>query len=243
MNKNETRTGNLYVILAAILVAVAVVAAIAGAITRSREIAEMNIADETTAREETRKPETTKKEAEDVFSPTKETEKETEIETEALTEAPAESEKTDVLPQFINPTGGGLIKDYSMDVPVFSVTMEDYRTHNGVDIFVSPGERVMAAADGEITEIYEEPMMGVCVEVAHSGGAVTVYKNLSPDIPDGVEKGMKVSAGTLIGVSGDSALEEISEESHVHFEIKVNGENVDPCDYIDFTKAEEVYEG
>ena len=245
MNKSVKRTGNLYVILVAILVAVAVVAAIAGAMNRSRQLAEKSNAGDTTAVKDTQKAETTGGKAEDVFSPSKdkETEKETEAEKDTETAPIEQTEKTELIPEFINPTGGALVKDYSMDVPVFSVTMEDYRTHNGVDIFVNPGERVMAAADGVISDIYEDPMMGTSIVVSHSGGAETIYKNLSPEIPDGVEKGMKVSAGSLIAVSGESALEEISEDCHVHFEIKVNGENVDPCDYIDFSNAEQVYEG
>ena len=120
--------------------------------------------------------------------------------------------------------------------------MEDYRTHNGVDIFVGKGERVLCAADGVVDKIWEDPMMGTCISVQHSGGFETVYKNLSPDIPDGVSEGSTVYCGSFIGAGGESALAEIAEEPHLHFEMKLDGEYVDPCKYIDFSDAHEVYE-
>ncbi len=239
MNKKVKRTGNLYVLLIVLLMAVAVVAAIAGAMNRSRQLAEgLGTEDDsaliTSADDGTGK-------TEDVFKPSND--KETEADTEEDTTVP-DTEKTDADPisQFMNPTGGALLNSYSIEVPVFSVTMEDYRTHNGVDIFVNGGDRILAAAAGEIKEIWEDPMMGTCMSIAHSGGIETIYKNLSPNLPEGIAKGVKVTAGEYIAVGGESALEEISEEPHLHFEMKVNGEYVDPCKYIDFSKAEESYE-
>ena len=233
MNRKVKKTGNLYVILIALLMAVAVIAAVAGAMNRSRQLAEEL---ETTG-------ETTDSESgtEDVFFETKDEETENECETEG-----DETEKTNAepeeLPTFMNPTGGALMNSFSIDIPVFSTTMEDYRTHSGVDIYVSLVERILAAADGTIDEIWEDPMMGTCMSITHAGGAETIYMNLSPELPDGIEAGKKVTSGTFIAVGGESALTEIAEEPHLHFEMTVNGEYVDPCDYINFENAAEVYE-
>ncbi len=234
MNRRVKKTGNLYVILIGLLTAVAVVAAIVGAMNRSRELTLENSGD-TTADMQV--------DTDDVFNPSKEEDEETEPDTEQ--DGECETEKTDAepIPVFTNPTGGSLLNNYSIEVPVFSVTMEDYRTHNGVDICVGNGERILAAADGEISEIWEDPMMGTCMSVSHAGGMESIYKNLSPQLPEGISVGTKVSCGEFIAVGGESALEEISEDPHLHFEMKMNGEYVDPCDYIDFSQGTEVYEG
>lgn len=241
MSNKAKRTGNLYVALVVLLMVVAVVAAIAGAMSRSRQTAEKNNPKVTTAVTDALKEKETDSAVEDVFKPSKD--KETKPVTEAVTDAETEKTEAEPLPEFINPTGGVLIGEYSIEVPVFSVTMEDYRTHNGVDIFVANGERILAAADGTVKEIWEDPMMGTCISISHSGGAESIYKNVSPEFPDGIEAGAKVNEGTFIAVGGESALVEIAEDPHVHFELKINGEYVDPCDYIDFSESEEVYEG
>ena len=86
------------------------------------------------------------------------------------------------LPVFIMPTIGNVSKSYSVDVLVYSDTMEDYRTHSGIDICAGTGEGVMAAADGVVSEVYAHPMMGYTVVVRHDGSAETVYQNLAEDI-------------------------------------------------------------
>ncbi len=235
MNNRAKNKGNLYVALVVILMVVAVIAALAGSLSRIAKEREELLGIDTTGADVLENPE--ESETEDVFKPSKNEE------TDEPNETETEKTEAEVLPNFINPTNGKLVKDYSMDVPVFSVTMEDYRTHNGIDIYVDSGERVLASAAGTVKEIWEDAMMGTCMSISHSGGAETIYKNLSPEIPEGITVGAKVSEGTFIAVGGESALIEVSEEPHVHFEMKVNGEYVNPCDYIDFEKAEEVFEG
>ena len=52
-----------------------------------------------------------------------------------------------------------------------------------------------------------------------------------------IEAGTRVQKGQVIATAGDTALSEISEDSHLHFELSVNGESVDPSDYIEFSKS------
>lgn len=145
-----------------------------------------------------------------------------------------------VLPEFIMPTIGDVAKKFSIDVLVFSNTMEDYRTHNGIDICAAMGEAVMAAADGIVSEVYEHPMMGNTVVIAHDGDALTVYQNLADEIP--VSVGDTVKSGEIIGAVGDSAIIEIAEEPHLHFEMTVGGEYQNPLDYISVETMTVVYE-
>lgn len=149
-------------------------------------------------------------------------------------------EPISALPQFMMPTIGNVAKTFTVDTLVWSNTMEDYRTHNGIDICASVGEGVMAAADGIVTEIYPDPMMGNTVVITHDGEAQTVYRNLADDIA--VNIGDTVKCGEIIGAVGESALIEIAEEPHLHFEVLVNGTHVDPLGYIAEATMTIVYE-
>lgn len=237
-NNSEKKSGNLYVTLVVILMSIAVVAAVAGAI--SRNIARV---DEATSAQETKREAASttgygERETENVFGDDDRKKPES-----TATETETAAEDADVLPEFINPTGGSLMNSFSEKVPVFSQTMNDYRTHGGVDINVNLGERIMAAADGVVEEIWEDPMMGKCISVKHTGDAVSYYKNLSADLPEGIAVGKTVSAGDVIGVAGESALAEIAEEPHLHFELKIKDVFVNPAEYISFENAQESYEG
>ena len=123
------------------------------------------------------------------------------------------------IPTFTPPVGGAVIVSFSDVTPVFSVTMNDYRTHPAVDIEAESGSAIAAAADGVIGAVWDDPMMGKCITVVHSG----------------ITEGAWVSSGQVIAAVGDSALQEIAEESHVHYELSVGGQAVDPAKYIDFT--------
>ncbi len=158
-------------------------------------------------------------------------------------EVSAMQDSSDTLPQFSVPVDNFVIKDYSDEIPVFSYTMNDYRVHNGIDIACSTGTPVLAAADGVVCEVFSDPMMGVTVGLQHTGGAVTRYKGLSEDSMGLVTTGEEVSRGQVIGASGETALIESAEEAHVHFELLIDGEHMDPGDYMKLTRLSDVYEG
>lgn len=152
--------------------------------------------------------------------------------------------QSSVLPNFVSPVSGGVVlKGFSGTTPVFSYTMNDYRTHRGVDFACSAGTPVYAAAEGVICEIDDDPMMGVTISIEHSGGAVTRYMGLAEDSLDLNSIGDSVYCGQVIGASGDTALIESAEEAHVHFELTVNGEVQDPAEYMDVTFISDIHEG
>lgn len=162
---------------------------------------------------------------------------------EADEAAAAMQKAEDVLPQFSVPVDNFVIKGYSADLPVFSYTMNDYRIHSGIDIACSEGTPVLAAADGQVCEVFYDPMMGVTVGIQHAGGAVTRCRGLSEDTMNLVKTGEEVKRGQVIGASGETALIESAEEAHVHFELTINGEHADPGEYMKLTYLEDVYEG
>ncbi len=139
----------------------------------------------------------------------------------------------DKLPSFILPVNGVLSKGHDASLQVYSNTMKDYRVHLGVDIVTEANAPVYAAADGKISKIWEDTLMGYCVAIKHSGDCYTIYKNLSETVPEGISEGVSVRAGQLIGSVGESAMIEIAEEPHLHFEMTVSDLSVDPLEYFD----------
>lgn len=133
---------------------------------------------------------------------------------------------------FVSPVAGMASKDFEIDIPVYSLTMNDYRAHTGIDIAASLGSEVVAASSGIVCRVWSDPMMGQSVTIDHGDEIYTTYMNLSPEIPEGITVGAKVTMGQTIGSVGDTSLTEIAEEPHLHFEIKVDGQYADPLDYI-----------
>lgn len=239
--KNKNQNVNLYVTLAVIIVVVAAVIATATVANRKGDEttgtvktgeAFESVVDNNVPVIKTEKPETTETEAPVT------TEAPVESESAAVTEEievpVVETEATQTLPEFMSPASGVIINPFSDTVPVFSNTMNDYRTHTGVDISATEGEAVYAAAEGVIGAIYNDPLMGTCVTIVHPAGAVSTYKGLYETIPEGITQGTEVEKGQVIGAIGDTALIEVGEEPHVHYELSIDGVAVDPCLYISF---------
>ena len=132
---------------------------------------------------------------------------------------------------FVSPVVGEVTKGHSLEIPVFSSTLQEWRVHTGIDISANEGSEVFASADGTVSRVYSDPFLGKTVEITHSGGIVSTYSNLAAtDIA--VKEGDTVKSGALIGLIGDTSLSELADEAHLHFSIKVNGVSVNPLDYI-----------
>ncbi|MDO4544693.1 MAG: M23 family metallopeptidase [Bacillota bacterium] len=132
--------------------------------------------------------------------------------------------------QFILPIEGDIIKDYSMDMPIYWPTLDQYMTHGGIDIASPVGTEVKACAGGTVTKIEEDDRFGITVEINHGDGIISMYGNLAKD--GLVELGEIVSQGTVIGKVGQSSLFEFDDAEHLHFEMRLNGEPADPGNYI-----------
>ena len=139
---------------------------------------------------------------------------------------PADNEKL----SFISPVAGRVMKEHSLTVPVYSETLEAWKIHTGIDISTEENADVFAAASGEVTRVYSSAMLSNTVEITHEGGIKTVYSNLAAD--GLVTVGTVVDAGAKIGRVGDSAISELADEAHLHFELLVNEASVNPLDYI-----------
>lgn len=136
------------------------------------------------------------------------------------------------------PVSGFLYKGHDATLQVYSNTMGDYRVHLGVDIATAPEAPVFAAADGKVEKIWEDSMMGTCVAITHKDDTVTIYKNLAPELSEGIAAGVTVKKGDTLGQVGDSAVVEMADEPHLHFEVTVKGLSADPLDFFSKTDVD-----
>jgi len=146
------------------------------------------------------------------------------------TAAPAAPSDAQLQDYFIWPVGGPVEIPYSMDALRFSTTMQDWRTHDGIDIAAELGTQVKATANGRVAEIRDDDLYGTTVILSHRDGLVSVYSNLAA-MPT-VKEGDPVSVGQVIGAVGDTALVEAGEVCHLHFAMMLDGESVDPMEYM-----------
>ncbi|MGI6777393.1 MAG: peptidoglycan DD-metalloendopeptidase family protein [Acetivibrionales bacterium] len=128
------------------------------------------------------------------------------------------------------PVIGDVSFDYAMDRLVYSKTLEDWRTHSGIDLAADRGTNVKAAADGFISEVKNDPRFGITVIIDHQNGLKTVYANLASD--EVVVPNQKVKEGDVIGAIGNTALFESAEQPHLHFEVLMDNRPVDPKEYL-----------
>ncbi len=145
---------------------------------------------------------------------------------------PVSGESDEKPAQFTLPVSGKLQKTHDTSIQVYSNTMGDYRVHIGLDIATEAEAPVYAAADGTVEKIWTDAMMGHCIAITHADDTVTVYKNLAKAFPAGVAAGATVKQGQEIGSIGDSAVIEMADEPHLHFEMTVGGLSVNPLDYF-----------
>lgn len=100
------------------------------------------------------------------------------------------------------------------------------RQHNGVDLAAAHGTPVYATADGRIGRAQWFGSYGNYVQIEHGGELQTRYAHLSSYT---VEAGAMVSKGDLIGYIGSTGR---STGPHLHYEVRVDGEPVDPIPYM-----------
>ncbi len=139
-------------------------------------------------------------------------------------------EETAKDPSFIKPVEGEKIKDYSKDNLVYSSTLDEWTTHLGIDFTAEKTDIVKAAADGKVKSIKNDPRYGLTVVIEHENGFESIYSSLLT--AEFINVGEEVKQGQTIATVGNTARFEISDETHIHFEIKKDGINVDPNIYI-----------
>lgn len=130
----------------------------------------------------------------------------------------------------VEPLKGEVLMAFSVDQLVYSPTLADWRTHDGVDISATPGTTVLAATAGTVASVEDHPLMGTTVVIDHEGGYTTTYSNLQAKPT--VQPGDLVTAGQIIGAVGTTASAEAAQSPHLHFSVTRDGEAVDPGEFL-----------
>lgn len=133
-------------------------------------------------------------------------------------------------PTFIKPVDGEIIVEYANENLVYSNTLKEWITHNGIDIKAEKASIVKAASDGKVKFIKNDPRYGITVAIEHDNGYVSIYANLLT--AEFVKEEEKVKQGQTIGTIGNTAVFEIADEPHLHFEILKEDKNLNPSEYI-----------
>ena len=100
----------------------------------------------------------------------------------------------------------------------------EYKMHTGIDWSAPIGTPILASGNGTIEEAGRKGYNGNYIRIRHANGYQTAYSHMSR-FGDGVEAGVKVRQGQVIGYVGSTGL---SSGPHLHFEVLVNTRFVDP---------------
>ena len=98
------------------------------------------------------------------------------------------------------------------------------KMHTGVDWATTPGTPVMASGNGTIEEAGRKGQYGNFIRIRHANGYQTAYGHMLR-FADGIAEGTKIRQGQTIGYVGSTGL---SSGPHLHFEVLVNNQFVDP---------------
>ena len=98
------------------------------------------------------------------------------------------------------------------------------RLHSGVDWANAIGTPILAAGNGTIIKLRRESGYGNRIEIQHANGYITTYSHMN-NFARGVEEGGRVRQGQVIGFLGQTGL---ATGPHLHYEVMVNGNFVDP---------------
>ena len=140
-----------------------------------------------------------------------------------------------------NGTNGPILKEIEFDADFESNPVEgevslnfskrthpitnEVKEHNGIDIKAPEGTNVVSSINGTVTEVDFDSEKGNYI-VVESGSIKTVYAQLATT---NVKMGQKVGPKQLIGTVGKTGN---ATGAHLHFEVMVDGEYVDPAAYI-----------
>lgn len=131
----------------------------------------------------------------------------------------------------VPPLKGEEQTSFSADALSYNATTRDWRLHSATDIAAAKGQTVSACMAGTVTGVYDDEFLGTTVVIRHDGGYETRYSNLTA-MPT-VKVGDTVTPGQTIGAVGDTAIVESAQEPHLHFELRLNGEPIDPKELFD----------
>ena len=124
---------------------------------------------------------------------------------------------------YVLPMGNLVQKVYSNGTPAYSVTMQDWRVHEGTDFVGEDGQTVRAVARGTVKSVEEDTLWGEVIVIDHGVGVLSRYCGVHPS----VKAGDAVDAGDALGNLTAIPCESVP-GPHLHLEMTVDGKLIDP---------------
>lgn len=124
---------------------------------------------------------------------------------------------------YILPLNSNVVKDYSDGEMIYSETMNDWRSHNGIDIKGNIGDNAIAVQDGTILEVISDEIWGEVVVIQHGNGLKARYCGVKATVKaeEKIEQGQVI--GTVVAIPAEE-----KDGVHIHLETEVDGKIVDP---------------
>ncbi len=133
--------------------------------------------------------------------------------------------------EFIMPVNSPTaIGDYN-ETMVFNSTLNRYTAHLAIDFYAPEGSNVYAVYDGTVISVESTFLQGTTITVDHGNGLYTIYNSLADG--DSVSIGQVVKQGDVLGQVSTSNRQEYKAGAHLHFEVKENGQLIDPYKYLE----------
>lgn len=137
---------------------------------------------------------------------------------------PFTDEKVEILKSFYDYQGDNKSQENSI-----LYHENTYIQNSGIDFGLTDPFDVVAVLDGTVIDVREDELLGKIVEIKHDNDLISSYQSLSEI---SVKKNDTVKQGQVIGKSGTSNMNE-DLGNHLHFELYLKGEIVDPNKYFD----------
>ncbi len=125
------------------------------------------------------------------------------------------------------------VSDYS-ETMVFNSTLNRFNSHKAIDFYADEGAKVYAVYGGTVESIEYSLLTGYTITLDHGNNLKTVYNSLLDG--DTVTIGDRVEQGEIIGEVSSSNRQEYKDGTHLHFEVKENGEFINPAKYLVFNE-------
>ncbi len=119
--------------------------------------------------------------------------------------------------------------NYSMDKTVYFATLQQYKYSPALVIAATEGEGIAAAADGQVTSVYDDPETGTTVVMNLGDGYELTYGQLT-DLT--VAEGDVVATGEIIGKVAAPTMYYSVEGCNVYFKLTKDGRPVNPMNRL-----------
>ena len=153
-----------------------------------------------------------------------------EKEQEKPSESSTETAASEVV--FSMPLEGEVVGVFSNDTLVYNATLNQWSTHEAIDLAAPVGTEVKCVYDGTVKSITTSVLRGTEVVVAHANGTKTVYSLLGSDVS--IKEEQAIKKGDVIGKIAETGTFEKHKGPHLHLELyNAKGVKADPAEFFE----------